>query len=126
MAKAKEIIMLGKIYSAEEALKMGLVNKVVPLAKLMEEAKALAKELMSKPVAALKAAKLMLNNRINMDWASARKLESEISNWLMMTRDAQEGFLAFIEKRRPEFKGEEIIESIKKGMSSKRSPQTRT
>jgi enoyl-CoA hydratase/carnithine racemase len=73
----------------------------------------------SKPLAALKAAKLMLNNGMNMDWASARKLESEVSNWLMMTRDAQEGLLAFIEKRKPEFKGEETIESIKEGMASK-------
>jgi len=119
LAKAKEAIMLGKIYNAKEALEMRLVNKVVSSASLMEEAKALAKELMSKPVAALKAAKLMLNNGINMDWASARKLESEVSSWLMMTSDAQEGLLAFIEKRKPEFKGEEIIESIKKGMASK-------
>lgn len=119
LAKAKEAIMLGKIYNAKEALEMRLVNKVVSSASLMEEAKALAKELMSKPLAALKAAKLMLNNGMNMDWASARELESEVSNWLMMTRDAQEGLLAFIEKRKPEFKGEEIIESIKKGMVSK-------
>ncbi len=121
VAKAKEIIMLGKIYNAGEALEMGLVNKVVPLASLMEEAKALAKELTSKPTAALKAAKLMLNTGINMDWASARKLESEVSSWVLMTKDAQEGFLAFIEKRKPEFKGEEMLDSIKKGMASKRS-----
>ena len=119
LAKAKEAIMLGKIYNAQEALEMGLVNKVVSSASLIEEAKALAKELMSKPATALKAAKLMLNNGINMDWASARKLESEVSSWLMMTSDAQEGLLAFIEKRKPEFKGEEMIESIKKGMAAK-------
>lgn len=121
LAKAKEIVMLGKIYRAEEALEMGLVNKVVPPASLMEEAKALAKELASKPTGALKAAKLMLNTGIKMDWASARKLESEVSSWVLMTKDAQEGFLAFIEKRKPEFKGEEMLDSIKKGMASKRS-----
>jgi enoyl-CoA hydratase len=120
LAKAKEMIMLGRIYNAKEALEMGLVNKVVPLANLLQEAKALAKELVSKPIAALKAAKLMLNTGMNMDWASARKLESEVSNWIMMTKDAQEGFLSFLEKRKPEFKGEEMVESIKKGMTSKR------
>jgi len=120
LAKAKEIIMLGKIYRAEEALEMGLVNKVVPPASLMNEAKALAKELASKPTGALKAAKLMLNTGIKMDWASARKLESEVSSWVLMTKDAQEGFLAFIEKRKPEFKGEEILDSIKEGMAAKR------
>lgn len=122
LAKAKEAIMLGKIYNVKEALEMGLVNKVVPLASLVEEAKILAKELASKPIAALKAAKLMLNNGMNMDWVSARKLEMEVSNWLMMTTDAREGLLAFIEKRKPEFKGEEVIESIKKGMTSKINP----
>ncbi len=121
VAKAKEIIMLGKVYNAKEALGMGLVNRVVPLASLMGEAKALAKELASKPRGALKAVKLMLNTGIKMDWASARKLESEVSNWIMMTKDAQEGFLAFIEKRKAEFKGEEMVDSIKKGMESKRS-----
>ena len=119
LAKAKEAIMLGKIYSAQEALEMSLVNKVVSPASLMDEAKALARELMAKPVAALKAVKFMLNNGINMDVASARKLESEVSNWIMMTKDAQEGLQAFIEKRKPEFKGEETIDSIKKGMDSK-------
>lgn len=120
LAKAKEIIMLGKIYNAKEALEMGLVTKVVSPSSLMEEAKALVKELMSKPKAALKAAKLMLNSGMNMDWVSARKLEMEVSNWLLMTKDAQEGLLAFIEKRKPEFKSEEMIESIKKGMAEKR------
>jgi len=120
VAKAKEMIMLGKIYSAQEALQMGLVNKVVPPASLMNEAKALAKELASKPSGALKAIKLMLNTGINMDWASARKLETEVSNWIMMTKDAQEGFLSFIEKRKPEFKGEKMLDSIKEGMATKR------
>jgi len=120
VAKAKEMIMLGKIYSAEEALQMGLVNKVVPPASLMNEAKALAKELASKPTGALKAIKLMLNTGINMDWASARKLEAEVSSWVLMTKDAQEGFLSFIEKRKPEFKGEKMLDSIKEGMAAKR------
>jgi enoyl-CoA hydratase len=120
LAKAKEMVMLGKIYNASEALKMGLVNKVVPLKSLMDEAKALAKELASKPIGAMKAAKLMINTGINMDWASARRMETEVSSWVMMSKDAQEGLLAFIEKRKPEFKGEEYVDSVKKGMESRK------
>ena len=120
VAKAKEMVMLGKIYNAREALEMGLVNKVVPLKSLMDEAKALAKELASKPIGAMKAAKLMINTGINMDWASARRMETEVSSWVMMSKDAQEGLLAFIEKRKPEFKGEEYVDSVKKGMESRK------
>ena len=120
VAKAKEIVLLGKIYNAREALEMGLVNKVVPLKSLMDETKALAKELASKPVGAMKAAKLMINTGINMDWASARRMETEVSSWVMMSKDAQEGLLAFIEKRKPVFKGEEYVDSVKKGMESRK------
>ena len=99
---------------------MGLVNKVVPPDRVKEEAKALAKELLSKPQAALKAAKLILNTGMNMDWISARKLESELCSLLQVTKDAREGFLGLIEKRKPEFKGEELVESLKKGLAGKR------
>ncbi len=120
LAKAKEIIMLGKNFSAKEALEMGLVNKVVPPESLMKEAKELAKDLISKPLAALKAAKLILNTGVNLDWVSARKLESELASLLQLTKDAREGFLSLIEKRKPKFEGEELVESIKQGMARKR------
>ena len=120
LAKAKEMIMTGRLYTAQEALAMGLVTKVVPPESVMEEAKALAKELTAKPQTALKGAKLILNTGMNMDWASARKFESEICSLLQMTKDAREGFLSLLEKRRPEFKGEELVENVKKGMARKR------
>lgn len=116
LAKAKEMVMLGKAYNAQEALDMGLVTKVVPPGSLMDEARAIARELAAKPVAAMKAAKLMLNTGMNMDRTSARHLETEISSWVMMSQDAQEGLLAFIEKRKPGFTGEEYIENVKKGL----------
>ena len=120
LAKAKEIIMLGRNYTAQEALEMGLVNKVVPPQSVMAEAKALANELASKPQAALTAAKLILNTGMNMDWVSARKLETELCSLLQMTKDAQEGFSSLLEKRKPEFKGEELVDSLKKLMARKR------
>ncbi len=120
-AKAKEMVMLGRQYSAKEALEMGLVMKVVPHDKVMEEAKALAKELMSKPRTALRLAKHMLNTGINLDLMSARRMEIELFNLAYMTKDAKEGLKAMIDKRKPEYKGEELIQAIKEGMEYKRS-----
>jgi len=120
-AKAKEMVMLGRNYSAQEALDMGLVMKVVPPDKVMDEAKALAKELMTKPKTALKLAKHMLNTGINLDLMSARRMEIEFFNLTYMTKDAKEGLRSMIEKRKPEYKGEELVPSIKEGMEFKRS-----
>jgi len=120
-AKAKEMVMLGRQYSAQEALDMGLVMKIVPPDKVMDEAKALAKELMSKPRTALRLAKHMLNTGINLDLMSARRMEIEFFNLTYMTKDAKEGLRSIIEKRKPEYKGEELIQAIKEGMEYKRS-----
>jgi len=120
MAKAKEAILLGKTYKAAEALQMGLVDKVVPQAQVMDEALALAKELAAKPIAAVKAAKMVLNSVMSMDWTNARRLESEVADWVMMSNDAQEALLAYIEKRKPVFKGEEYVDAVKKGMAAKK------
>jgi len=121
LAKAKEMVMLGKTYSSTEALQMGLLNKVVPPESLMDEVRTLAKELISKPLAAMKAAKLILNTGMNLDRVSALKLESELCSLLLLTKDAREGFLSLIEKRKPQFKGEDLVEGIKRGMTRKRA-----
>jgi len=120
-AKAKEMVMLGRQYSAQEALEMGLVMKVVPPDKVMDEAKAVAKELMSKPKTALKLAKHMMNTGINLDLMSARRMEIELFNLAYMTKDAKEGLRSIIEKRKPEYKREELVQSVKEGMAFKRS-----
>ncbi len=120
-AKAKEMVMLGRNYSAKEALNMGLVMKLVPPDKVMDEAKILAKELMSKPKTALKLAKHMMNTGINLDLMSARRMEIEFFNLAYMTKDAKEGLRSIIEKRKPEYKGEELVPSVKEGMEFKRS-----
>lgn len=120
-AKAKEMVMLGRNYSAQEALDMGLVMKIVSPDKVMDEAKALAKELTSKPRTALKLAKHMLNTGINLDLMSARRMEIEFFNLAYMTKDAKEGLRSIIEKRKPEYSGEELVPSVKEGMEFKRS-----
>jgi enoyl-CoA hydratase len=101
--KAKELIMTGRIIDAYEAEKIGLVNKVVPHEKLMEEAKKLASELIEKPKLALWMAKNQINTAREADLKTALLLEKVIVNLLFGTPDKEEGMKAFIEKRKPKF-----------------------
>jgi len=102
-AKAKELIFLGEIIDANTALNIGLVNKVVPLSSLMEEAVKLAKKLASKPAVAMKMAKSSINIGMNLDLTSALTLE--IQNFILTfaSDDRKEGMSAFVEKRKPNY-----------------------
>ncbi|MCD6261934.1 MAG: enoyl-CoA hydratase/isomerase family protein [Deltaproteobacteria bacterium] len=119
-AKAKEMVMLGRTYSAQDALDMGLVMKLVKPEAIMDEARALANELMSKSQTALSLAKHMMNTGINLDLTSARRMEIDYFNLLYMTKNAKEGLLSVIEKRKPQYRGEELVPAIKEGMAFKR------
>ena len=119
-AKAKEMVMLGRNYKAQEALDMGLVMKLTAPESVMDEARSLAQELMTKPRTALRVAKHMMNTGINLDLSSARRMEIDFFNLLYMTKDAKEGLLSVIEKRKPQYKGEELVPAIKEGMAFKR------
>ena len=101
--KAKELIMTGKIIDTYEAEKIGLVNKVVPHEKLMEEAKKLAYDLLDKPKLALRMAKYQINAAREADLRTALLLEKVTLNLLFGTPDKEEGIKAFIEKRKPKF-----------------------
>jgi enoyl-CoA hydratase/3-hydroxyacyl-CoA dehydrogenase len=105
LAKAKELIMLGERISAEEALKIGLVHKVVPRAKLQEETVALARKLADGPPVALKVAKETLNFGTQVPLDIGLKLEAEAFGIVLSTKDVMEGVSAFMSKRKPEFKG---------------------
>lgn len=102
-AKAKELIFLGDVFDADTAEKIGLVNKVVPAEKLMEEAQKLAQKLAAKPAVAMKAAKTAINTGMNMDLNSA--LLMEIQNFVLafVSEDRKEGIGALLEKRKPNF-----------------------
>ena len=106
LAKAKELVMLGDRISAEEALKIGLVHKVVPYEKLREEARALAKRLCEGPPVALKYAKWLLNFGSQVPLEVGQRLEAAVFGVLFTTKDMREGIEAFMSKRKPEFKGE--------------------
>ena len=100
--KAKELIMIGDPIPAEEALSIGLVNKVVPHDKLMDEAMNVANRILRNPALAMQLAKSAVNRDItNQDIAYA----TDSFPLLFGTEDAKEGISAFLEKRKPTFKG---------------------
>ncbi len=105
VAKAKELLLLGEIVSGDEAYRIGLVNKVVAKEALLDEAKAWAKKLASKPKVALTVLKAVIDNGINMDLPTAITFENESFIVTYVSEDGREGFQSFIEKRKPNFKG---------------------
>ncbi|HEY2990512.1 MAG TPA: enoyl-CoA hydratase/isomerase family protein [Candidatus Binatia bacterium] len=104
-AKAKEIILTGDPISAEQALTLGLVMKVVPKQKLLEEARAFAAKLAALPRLALEAAKMLINKGLEVDLASGLEMEARCFGNLATSRDLHEGTSAFLEKRKPNFTG---------------------
>jgi len=104
-AKAKELIMTGDFIPAVEAHKMGLINKVVKPGALDEEARNLALKLAEKPPLALMAAKIAVDMGLEAGLWSGLAIESQLFGILFSTEDVIEGVTAFIEKRRPKFKG---------------------
>jgi enoyl-CoA hydratase len=104
-SKAMELILTGATLTAQEALAAGLVNRVVPAALLMTEARSLAAELASKPPIALRYAMEAVNRGLDLPFAEACQLEAALFGLLMATEDMREGTRAFLEKRKAEFKG---------------------
>lgn len=106
LAKAKEMVMLGKKLKADEALKTGLVNEVVQYDKLRSEAKGLAEKLSEGPPLALKYAKHAINFGSQAPLDVGLRLESGLMGLSFSTEDLKRGVEAFMSKRKPEFKGE--------------------
>jgi enoyl-CoA hydratase/3-hydroxyacyl-CoA dehydrogenase len=103
--RAKELIMLGEPIPAREAERIGLVNRVVPHDRLESETRALANKLAEKPPIALMAAKIAINLGSDYPLEAGLALESSLFSILFSTEDLVEGVSAFIQKRKPEFKG---------------------
>ncbi|HEX3035162.1 MAG TPA: 1,4-dihydroxy-2-naphthoyl-CoA synthase [Thermodesulfobacteriota bacterium] len=100
--KAREIWYLCRQYSAEEALEMGLVNKVVPADKLMEEVEAWCREILDKSPTALKLAKYSFNADTDHIYGISRMGLNSLELF-HFTEEAHEGVNAFVEKRPPNF-----------------------
>jgi len=105
MGLAKEIILSGAQINAQRAYEIGLVNKVFPPEKLMEEAKKFAAKLAALPSFALKMAKNAINYGFDMSLDNASALEIGAIAQCFATEDQKEGMSAFLEKRKPNFKG---------------------
>lgn len=101
---AKLLIYSADIIPADEALRIGLVEKVVAPEALMDEAEALAKKIASKAPIAVGIAKTAINNGTDTDMKSASRLEVESEAVCFATKDKAEGMSAFVEKRPAEFK----------------------
>lgn len=102
---AKELIYTGKFISAEEAARIGLVNKVTEPEQLMDEAMDMASLIASKPPLGIRAAKEAINRGLNMTLLEGLEVEADHWSYLCGTEDQKEGARAFIEKRKPVFQG---------------------
>jgi 2-(1,2-epoxy-1,2-dihydrophenyl)acetyl-CoA isomerase len=104
-ARARALVMTGDPLSAEDAASWGLVWKVVDDAKLMDEARAVARRLAAGPTAALMLSKRLLNASLDNDLDAQLDLERDLQFQAGHTRDYLEGVSAFREKRPPKFEG---------------------
>lgn len=103
MGKALELILTGNIISAEEAMRIGLVNKVVPQAELMDEAMNTAKSISAKSPVIVRLAKAAIKAGSATDLNASLLIETLCQTIAFSTPDHLEGINAFLEKRKPQY-----------------------
>jgi enoyl-CoA hydratase len=104
-ARAAELVLSGDLITAEEALRIGLVNAVVPAAELLPRVKAQAHKIAGKAPLAVAAAKRALRRAEELPLAAGNELERELFAALFATADQKEGTRAFVEKRAAQWTG---------------------
>jgi E-phenylitaconyl-CoA hydratase len=102
--RAAEMLLMGKLVDAEEAYRIGLINKVVPQAELMPTAMEWAEALCKAAPLAVRSAKEAMIRGADMTLDDGLRLESSLVAYVMRTEDFTEGTTAFVEKRKPEYK----------------------
>ncbi len=103
--RAKELVFTGGTMTVQEALQRGMVNRVVPREKLLETVMELAKAMMKHSPVAMKIAKIAVNKSLDTPLAVGMECERELFALCFGTEDQKEGAKAFLEKRKPEYKG---------------------
>ena len=103
--RALELLLTGRHLKADEALRIGLVNRVVPAADLMSESKTLAAELAEKAPVAMQYILEAVNRGLEVSFDQGQCLEAALFGLVASTDDMREGTAAFLEKRKADFKG---------------------
>jgi enoyl-CoA hydratase len=104
-AKAKELCMTAEMIDAMQAKELGLVAKVFPADRLLDETMKAARSLASKSAGVLRSIKKVIDSGADMDLKNGCALEAEAFGVCFGSQDMREGVAAFLEKRKPEFKG---------------------
>jgi enoyl-CoA hydratase len=104
--RALELLLTGDQITAQEAHRLGLVNRVVPGVALMTEVRALAATLATKPPLAVRYIIDAVNKGLQMPFGEAQRFEATLFGLVAGTEDMREGTRAFLEKRKPQFKGQ--------------------
>jgi enoyl-CoA hydratase/carnithine racemase len=105
-ARAKDLVLTGRVVDAAEALALGLVDRVVPAGEsVYEAALEMVRRYVDGPAQAIRAAKLAIDGGLDLPLAQALDLESRLFAELFATQDRTEGMMAFVEKRKPTFTG---------------------
>lgn len=103
--QAKQLIWAGEVMNAQTALAKGLVDQVIPDGAVGQASEALAQKFLGAPIAAMLASKKILHAQKMSELENVLRMESEQQVAMRQTEDHMEGIKAFVEKRKPEFKG---------------------
>ncbi|HEV8280891.1 MAG TPA: enoyl-CoA hydratase-related protein [Candidatus Limnocylindrales bacterium] len=105
LARAKELLLTGRILTAREAERIGLVNEVVPAGEAVTRARAIGEEIAERGPLAVREVKALVDGALDHDLAAGHAAEVETSVRVFATDDLLEGARSFVEKRAPEYRG---------------------